>query len=105
MVLFMEPIESVCVKVYLKPKFFAEVCELAQKSGKRGIGLKNYKLKEHGFANQTIPNTKGIAKFFKMCALAWRDAEVERAHASLTLEQEKRALAKKEEDLKKRGLI
>jgi methylated-DNA-[protein]-cysteine S-methyltransferase len=29
----MEANKSVCIKVYLNPKFFAEVCELAQKAG------------------------------------------------------------------------
>jgi hypothetical protein len=101
----MEPYKGICIKVYLNPKLFAEIAELAQKAGKRGMGLKTHRQKPHGFANQTIPNTKGIAKFFKMAAFHWRDADAERLRRALDLAEREKALVREKEDLRKRGVI
>jgi len=69
---------SVCVKIYLKPELFAEVAVQAEKALVRRKGLLLYTQKEHGFANEKLANTDGIAKFLKHTYRYWVEHEAQR---------------------------
>jgi hypothetical protein len=86
--------QGVCVKVYFNEPDFAEVAKLAEKAGKRRVGLSLYTLKPHGFADEKLANTDGIARFLKMAANYWK------AHQA---ELEQKAKANKEEAERLRG--
>lgn len=69
--------EGVCIKVYLNPKLYAEMATLAEKSGNRRVGLPLYTQKKHGFADEKLANTDGIARFLKMTAEYWKEHQQE----------------------------
>ena len=66
------------VKVYLTKEEFAVVSEYAAKAGFRHGGIKLYNQKEHGMADEVIPNTKGIAQFLKHCFEVYKASDSEK---------------------------
>jgi hypothetical protein len=94
--------KGACVQVYLNPKRFAEEVKHAEKAGIRRVGLFLHLQKTHGFAGETIANTKKLAKYYKMCSDYWVKHEAER------LQREAELIAQKQEaeaELKKLGGI
>jgi hypothetical protein len=92
--------KGACVQVYLNEKRFAEEAKRAEKAGKRRGGSILYRQLEHGFSNQKVANTKGLAKYYKMCSDYWQEHEAERLQEEAMLKAEKQRI---EEELKKRG--
>ena len=87
----MEDNGLICVRVYFKEKEFIEASEYAKKVGLRPLRLKAIKKKPHGWANETITDTKGLAKFMKFCIKYWKDNEAYRMAAAAALEAEDKA--------------
>lgn len=83
------------VKVYLTDKLFAEIIEQAEKAGFRRKGLLAYTQKKHGFADEKVANTDGIAKFMKYCYSYWKDSEYKRHEEALRIAQQEKELAEK----------
>lgn len=69
--------QGVCVKVYFSEEDFAEVAKLAEKAGNRRVGLSLYTQKPHGFADEKLANTDGVARFLKMAAGYWQEHQSE----------------------------
>lgn len=82
----------ICVKVYFDHEDFADVAELATKAGKRKVGLKLEVLKPHGFAGETIANTKGISRFVHYLIVYYKDTESERTARLAQIQAKEREL-------------
>ena len=89
--------EGVCVKVYFNEQDFAEIAKFAEKAGKRRVGLQLYTQKPHGFADEKLANTDGIARFLKMAANYWAEHRVE-------LEQKAESIKREKERLRRYGI-
>lgn len=63
--------KGVTVKVYFNDDDFLTFIKLAERSGKRRVGLEPFTQKPHGFSNEKLANTDGIARFLKMAARYW----------------------------------
>jgi hypothetical protein len=87
------------VKVYLTEKLFAEITEQAEKLSFRKKGLLLYTQKKHGWADEKLANTDGLAKFLKYCYTYWRDAEAKRLFEAAEIAQQEKALAEKKAKL------
>jgi len=73
------PLRKVCVKVYLNEPEFLEWARMAEEAGIRPRGLKPFRLKPHGFADERLANTKGLVKFLKEAVIPfWKDGEKDR---------------------------
>lgn len=70
--------KSICIKLYLKPKAFAEVVGEAERAGIRRKGLLLYTQKKNGMRDEKLANTDRIAKFYKFCAKYYVDHEQDR---------------------------
>lgn len=88
------------MQVYLNTKRFAEEVKRAEKAGIRRVGLFLYLQKTHGFAGETIANTKKLAKYYKMTSDYWQEHEAERLQKLAEAELKKREA---EEEIKKAG--
>lgn len=89
--------QGVCVKVYFSYGDFAEVAKLAEKAGNRRVGLALFIQKPHGFGEEKLANTNGIARFLKMAANYWAEHQVE-------LGQRAKAVKTEQERLKRYGI-
>ncbi|MFA5412856.1 MAG: hypothetical protein WC350_05935 [Candidatus Micrarchaeia archaeon] len=90
------PLKKICVKVYLNEPEFIEWTKLAEDAGTRSRGLKPFKLKPHGFADERLANTKGLVKFIKKVVMPnWKDGEKERTAAKIRLHEEAKKLGMK----------
>ena len=81
------------VKTYLSEPLFAEMAEQAEKAGFRKKGLLLYTQKKHGFADEKIANTDGIAKLLKYCYTYWRDEQANRLRVAAEIAQKEKELA------------
>ena len=67
---------KIAVHVYFNPKQFAEIAILAITLKFRHGGSLLYRKKPNGFADEQIPNTKGISKLLKHLAFDYyKDTE------------------------------
>ena len=83
---------SICIRTYLRPELFAEIAGEAEKAGKRKKGLLLYTAKPHGFANEKLANTDGIAKFLKFCYDYYKKAEPARLKELADILQQEKEL-------------
>ncbi len=81
------------VKVYLNPALFAEVALQAEKTGFRRKGLPLFTQKPHGFVDEKVANTDGMAKFFKHCYKFWKESEARRLEEAAKIAQMEKELA------------
>lgn len=88
---------GVCVKVYMSQEDFQAYAKLAERAGKRRVGLLLYTQKPKGFANEKLANTDGIARFLKMAGEFWGEHQDE-------LEAEAKKLREDQERLKRYGI-
>lgn len=83
------PYREVCIKLYLTNEEFQTYANEAVKAGKRSKSLKLFTQKPHGFADEVIPNCKGIAKFIRESAIpSWLRTETERLIKRKALEKD-----------------
>lgn len=85
------------LKIYLSTEDFIEICQLAEKSGFRRVGLPAFTQKKGGFADQKQPNRDGLSKSFKMSVDFYKTYRNE-------LEKEAQEVKVRAEKLKKYGI-
>jgi len=68
----------VCVRIYFKENEFIEIAELAKILKLRPVGLKAIKKRPHGWRQETVADTKGIAKALHYLIGYYKDTEAER---------------------------
>lgn len=88
---------GVCVKVYMSQEDFTAYAKLAERAGKRRVGLLLHTQKPHGFADEKLANTDGIARFLKMAGRFWAEHQDE-------LEARARANREEAEKLRAHGI-
>jgi len=93
--------KSICIKVYVRPDLFSTLAKDAEAAGKRRKGLQLYVQKPHGFANELLANTDGIAKFLKYTWQYWKENEAARLERIAELLKKEKEL---QEERKKLGL-
>ena len=70
------PMKKICVKVYLNEPEFLDWIKKSEDAGIRPRGLKPFRVKPKGFADERIANTKGLVKFIKKRLFPfWLDGE------------------------------
>lgn len=85
---------GVCVKVYMSHEDFQAYAKLAERAGKRRVGLIPYTQKPHGFASEKLANTDGIARFLKMAGLFWGEHQDELEEKAKTIREDSEKLRK-----------
>ncbi len=90
---------SVCIKVYLKPELFAEMVLEAEKAGIRRKGLLLYTQKPHGFMEDKLANTDGIAKYLKFCHKYRKESEVHILEEAAELARQEKEIAERKKQL------
>ena len=87
--------KQIRVKVYYNESAFSEVAKSAEDAGFRRKGLNLFNQSAHGFKDERVANTDGIAKYLKACQKYYIEHEAERLLELAKLKQTEKETAER----------